>query len=692
MAGSAQALVLKFNADTAPAKRAFTELAQTGASQMALLAGAAAASGKKIDGGLLGTLARLAAGITGAQLAYAGFAAVAAASIGIAIDKLGEYRKILADANSAGVSTDFFQKFTQSAAHAVESARLLEAALKTAKGSTREGLDGSTVGNRIDEFSRNGGFTAAGEAAREAYKNAADTEAKIVAALRAIDNLRDIGRTLEAADLAGKLFGPDAADALIARADKAGKSLSEMVNATADKKVVSPEQIENARQLEDRLEKSRKTMADGMRPILEDLERLGTALYAGWVNTEEAIAKAVKTVGALYSAVKSVVALLPAATENVAGAVTATAEARLASLNTQISNLEKGGFDPRLSGLRQQRDQLQGQANAARGQQQLRDDAVPVIPFNAGPVQIGPNDPLARIGARPPRRPITDFSTETKAKSGGGGSSTDSDLEFYEKYVASIEKAIAALKTEADTLGLSTLERERATLSSKAYAEFKAKDIELSDEQKAKIDQLIDAQARLKAQLEDTKNAMQAQRELVQFLGTNVSSFLSDLASGGKNASEAMMQLAKRLADAGLQAALLGQGPLAGILGLKGQNGEVGGIFGALFRGVFSGFGTPAGWTGTGGSFDVGSRYIPRDMPAYVHQGEMILTRGDADRLRSGRAGSGSGVTISQSYDFRGSSVNETQVRAMVDQGMRRAIASIEEKQLKYGSSYGRGL
>lgn len=687
MSNSAQALMLRFSADTAPAQRAMIDLAKTGASQMALLAAGAAAAGKKIDAETIGTLKRLALVITSTQLLYAAIGgSLSTVLIERAAEKLKEYRKVAADAASVGVSTDFFQKFTQSAGQAADSAKILEAALKAAKASTREGLDGSTVGNRIDEFARNGGFTAAGDAAREAYKNAASTEEKITTAIRAIDNLREIGRTLEAADLAAKLFGQEAADALIARADKAGKSLAEMVNTTADKKVVSAEQIENARQLEERLEAARKTMSEGMRPILEDLERLGTALYAGWVSTEEVIAKAVATTGSLYKAVRSVVELLPNATANVGNSLTGAAEARLASLNAQISSLEKGGFDPRLNGLRGERDKLQGVVRAAQGADMLKNDAVPAVPFSIGPVELGVNDPLARAGARPPRRPITDLPSSSP-KSGGGGASTDSDLEFYNKYVSSIEKATAALKTEMETLGLSTFEREKATLSSKAYAEFKAKDIELSDEQKAKIDTLIEAQARLKAQLEDTKNAMQSQRELLQFMGTNIASLFSDIISGGKNAQDAMMNLAKRIADAGLQAELLGQGPLAALFGTKDAAGGVGGLIGGLFS-AFKGFGGSAGTSIAAAKFDIGSSYVPRDMLAYVHAGEKILTKGEANR---GTA-AGQAIMVTQTFDFRGADTSEGRLAAWGEQIRRQTIASIEGRRAVDPGYLGRGV
>lgn len=670
MANGSQALMLRFAADTAPARKAMQDLAATGVSQMALLAGATAAAGRKMDGGLLATIARLAAGITGLQLSYAAFAAVSAVSLGVAIEKLGEYRQMLESATAAGVSTDFFQKFTQAAGTAADSAKLMQQALTTAKNATREGLDGNKLGDRLNEFGRNGGLSAEGDAARFAYGKATTMEERTQAALKVMDDLLDRGRKLEAMDIGEKLLGREASDALIERADRAGKSLAEMVNTTADKKVVSPEQIENARQLEERLEAARAKMADGMRPVLEDLERLGVSLYSGWVSVQEGIAKAVGLAGQLYKAVKSVVDILPSAT-NIGGPLAATMDARVSSLNQQIKSLESGGvFDPRLAGLKAQREQLQAGVRAAQGQDMLAQDAVPAIPFKAGgPVTLGRNDPLN--GLLPPKRPITDLPNPSPAKSGGGGGGgTDSDLEFFEKYVSGIEKASSALKTEIDTLGLSTFAREKAMASAKAYAEFKAKDIELSDEQKAKLDQLIEAQARLKEQLENTKNAMQAQRDLVNFIGSSMSGFLSDIISGGKNAEQAMMNLAKKLADTAFQAALLGQGPLAQIFGMAGTNGNAGGLLGMLFGGLK--FGGGGAVPQAGAVYDVGTDYVNSDQLAKLHKGEAVLTRAQNEaRLRDMRRGSGGEVTINVT------GTGNAEVREMVSLGVQRGMAQV---------------
>ena len=676
----AKDLMLRFQADTAPARAAMTELAKTGASQLALLGTAAAAAGAKMDGAAGGYVSwcfRVLQVLSGIQAAHIVFGAVAASSVAVAIEKLAEYRTILESANAAGVSTDFFQKFTQAAGKAADSAKLMQQALNTAKGATREGMEGNRLGDRLNEFGRNGGLSAAGDAARFAYGKATTTEERTQAALKVMDDLLDRGRKLEAMDIGEKLFGREASDALIDRADKAGKSLTDMVNTTADKKVVSPEQIENARQLEERLEAARAKMADGLRPVLEDLERIGTAIYSGWVGIDEKIAGAVKRAGDLYVALKNVVSAIPSS-EQVGQLVEDEMTIRAAKRGAPKNVFDK--ID----------DVILANRRAAQGRDMLNSDAVPGLPvYNPNqPVALGKNDPL--FGLVPPKRPIADLPNPSPARGGGGGkgSSTDSDLEFYEKYVANIEKAAAALKTEIETQGMATFEKEKAIATSKAYAEFKAKDIELSDAQKAKLDALIEAQARLKEQLEKTKDSMQAQRDLVNFLGTSVSGFLSDIVSGGKNAEQALMNLAKKLADAAFQAALLGQGPLAQLFGMAGTNGNPGGLFGMLFSGfkgmgggdavstAFSGYNV----TGLQGSFDVGSRYVPRDMLAMVHQGEEILTPGQRNAKNSG--GAGAAITINVT------GTGNSEVRELVAIGVRQGMAQVASGEQQRNRSY----
>jgi hypothetical protein len=72
---------------------------------------------------------------------------------------------------------------------------------------------------------------------------------------------------------------------------------------------------------------------------------------------------------------------------------------------------------------------------------------------------------------------------------------------------------------------------------------------------------------------------------------------LSDMIQRGDDAIDVIGRLASTIADAALQAALLGQGPLASMFGTAGSGGALGGIFGGLFE-ALPGF-------RRGGSFEV---------------------------------------------------------------------------------------
>lgn len=625
MSERANALVLKFRADTSAAQNAITSMAKTGASQMAILAAGAAAAGRTIDSSLLSTLFKLATAITGLQAAYAGFGIVAAASLAIAIERMQEYRKVADDAAKAGLSTDFFQKFTQALGTTKEKVDALKLALRQAREATAERLDGSAFGNRLGEFNTNSGTLGAQLAA---FRAAQTTEERIRAAAAAVDELLARGDRLVALDLAEKLFGAQAAQDLIARADASGRSLGQMVEALDGKNIISPEQIENAKELERRLEAARSKMADGLKPIMADLEVLGQALYRGWVSTEEAIANATAAVGRFYKILKDSVLLLPSF-QGLPGSVQqATATAELQNVERQLDGIRRSGvFDPRQRGLEQQREALRGRIYQQQGRDMLAADAVPAIDMPAsGPVELGPNDPTARMArellAERQRRRYTGGAGTTAPSAGGGGGAA-SEADAYAKLVAQIEKATAALQAEYQTLGLNRFERERAILLAKAEAELKEKGRELTASERADLEAKIEVQARYKMLIEDTKTAMEKSKELQNFIGTSVSGFLSDIASGGRNAADSIMNITKRLIDMGAQAALLGQGPLAGLFGLTGSNGNVGGIIGALFGGFRAG----GGDVSSNKAYIIGERgpelFVPRASGTVVPNGRI---------------------------------------------------------------------
>lgn len=234
---------------------------------------------------------------------------------------------------------------------------------------------------------------------------------------------------------------------------------------------------------------------------------------------------------------------------------------RIADLRNRIAESERT-FEARA--------EAQREANRARGLGQL------IVPAGAvTPVSLG------------------DFPVTGKPKGGGRSSGGGSRVNEYERELEALNKRTAALQQEASTIGESATAVEQARTAFELLNAAKAAGLPITDDLRRQIGAEAQTFADAKTRVDDLKAAQQDALQLQTFLGTSLTSALSDIAAGGVTGARAIENLTKRLADAALQAALLGQGPLASLFGTKGSDGGLGGLFGALFKG-FSGFGAPA--------------------------------------------------------------------------------------------------
>lgn len=180
-----------------------------------------------------------------------------------------------------------------------------------------------------------------------------------------------------------------------------------------------------------------------------------------------------------------------------------------------------------------------------------------------------------------------------------GGSKSKSENEF-QREVGNIEKQITAYGREQDALRLSAFEAAKAEAAFKLLDAAKAAGVPITDELKGKVDKLAESYATAKTSLEQAKEAQQQFIELQKFAGNAISGFLSDIISGGENAQKALSNLIKKLAEAVLQATLLGEGPLGGLLGGGKSKSGMGGLIGNLF-GLFAADGGYLGGFARGG-------------------------------------------------------------------------------------------
>ncbi|KRE00087.1 hypothetical protein ASE63_08265 [Bosea sp. Root381] len=266
--------------------------------------------------------------------------------------------------------------------------------------------------------------------------------------------------------------------------------------------------------------------------------------------------------------------------------------------------------------------------------------------------------PLAVSVRKRPPISLADYKVPGDTGGAGGGSSR-AKLDAYEKELIQIEKRTKALHLEADMVGKSTFEREKARAALELETAAKKANIPITDEMRLKIEQAATGYANAKVRVEEVTRSLEAAQEAQRFFGDAITDSLSDLILNGEKAEDVLKNLIKQLAKAALQAALMGSGPLAGIFGTAGSNGNVGGLIG----GLISGFREKGGPVSAGKAYVVGEKRPEVFVPNTAGR---ILPR-----IPSAAGGRSSGsLTLAPTYqiDARGSQMSEGQFRAILAQ------------------------
>lgn len=204
------------------------------------------------------------------------------------------------------------------------------------------------------------------------------------------------------------------------------------------------------------------------------------------------------------------------------------------------------------------------------------------------------------------------------AKEGGGGSggSSKEKLNAYERELIQIDKRTKALQLEAEMVGKSTFEREKARASLELETAAKKANIPITDEMRRKIEESATGYANAKVKVDEVRKALDAAQDAQKFFGDAITDSLSDMIFNGAKAQDVMRKLAVEIGKAALQAALMGSGPLAGIFGTAGVGGNAGGLIGGLLGGLKLAGGGFVSGRGTGKSDSI---------PARLSNGEYVI-------------------------------------------------------------------
>jgi len=173
---------------------------------------------------------------------------------------------------------------------------------------------------------------------------------------------------------------------------------------------------------------------------------------------------------------------------------------------------------------------------------------------------------------------------EAEANARRGAASEDA----FERSIITAQGRTRQIQEEIRLFGTYGGELEAARLRIELETAAKKRGLDISADMQRAIDAEVEGRRAAVAQLEAIRERQEALNQAQQYFGDIATDALSDLLIEGKSVEDVFNNIAKSIANAALQAALMGQGPLAGILGLQGQNGAPGGLFGALFGGLKS--------------------------------------------------------------------------------------------------------
>ena len=171
-------------------------------------------------------------------------------------------------------------------------------------------------------------------------------------------------------------------------------------------------------------------------------------------------------------------------------------------------------------------------------------------------------------------------------------------------------------------------------------------------------------------------------------LGSGAASATSAVAAGAAGSAAASGAGTAALSTAGiglsssaaeLTAAAAALSSAAAAIGAGGATAGAGGAAaagGGLFSGIGSllkGFGLPG--------FDVGTNYVPRDMPAFIHQGERIVPAADnralMGALNGGARGGGNTTNVNASPTFNISTMDSRSISRFLNSNNRAIMKSV---------------
>jgi hypothetical protein len=393
-------------------------------------------SNDAIRDGLLASASSMAIGIVGRVAVVVGAFKLMSGAISATRDQLKEMVAIAEKASNLNVSPEFLQRFTAASKGLKIEAGELEGALASAFNATKdkspidigEWETGKEKITDVEKALRVLNTTVAGGKLEGLvlFRDATTQEAKVVAVLKAMQQLEAIGQRAASLDLGQRMFGSQFVDRIRQGKTSADEILKTMEKISVESGDVFPNDLMiRAKQIDDQLKLADNRLSAALKPAFNDLASIMLDIKSTWADVVNLIGQAVEW-------------------SNKLGLTSETARKKneLAAVNEAIKNgtgiwgvpqVPEGflGATPRAD-LAKRRDRLQGEIDAAERQP------------NVFPEQPTPS---RGTGAAPTRKP------------------TDTGVDRLETATDGIAKRTAALQAEAAAIDLGAAAREKAKVT-----------------------------------------------------------------------------------------------------------------------------------------------------------------------------------------------------------------------------------
>ena len=506
--------------------------------------------------------------------AGAGVAAAAYITISTAVsaanEQLEKFTALGAEAEKTGLGVEFLQRFKEAAKDAKIEVGEIDQALRHASQATTPKFDQDNAVQKqlTDIFAT--GFTGSFQSKGLAdYLGAKDAETRVRAVVTAMQELKDLGISLAAVDLAEKVFGAATAERI-----RSGRLDIDAIAEALDRQrddLISQEQVTTATDFKDRLNDAYEEISKVLNTSFAAVEA-GKGINNVWLAIVETTAKAAVNAGTF--------------------------------LDNMLKAARAGNNQSEL--YPRQRQEGEGSLGADLGAVAGRSSRGRTLYDSP----IGPERPGGFITdpPSPPRRPLDFYREDAKPKvareSRGGAGATDP----IETFVNSLQKSAAAAKAEAENFDKSNTEKRIAIELAKAGEIATQNGTTLTEAQTNAIRSAATQAAAYKDKLADLEQQQRQGAEAARFFGSTLADAFGDAIIDGRSFGDVLSGLIKTLERSALQAAFTGQGPLAGLFGTAtaasaGSN-AVGGLAGFLAGGFGSGGAPVQGPTLSGATLD----------------------------------------------------------------------------------------